>query len=119
MDLANLPFINRFSDYRNWLPLVKNFGELPLAEDGRHLKILQQDEKITQILIVSTTNIEEETHEDEYESFLILSGSCKCTIGENVRLMATGDYMEIPLHKPHDVELISDSVVAILQRVKV
>ncbi|MES2653158.1 MAG: cupin domain-containing protein [Bacteroidota bacterium] len=113
------PLINRFADYKNWLPLIKGFDEVSLAEDGRYLKILRHDERVTQILIVSTTDIEEETHEDEYESFLILEGECRCTIGDKLTLMAPGDYMEIPLHEPHDVELVSERVIAILQRVKV
>lgn len=118
MDIEDLPLINRFSDFKNWLPMVERLGELPLADDGRCIKILRCDEQVTQILIVSTTDIEEETHENEYESFLILSGACKCTIGNNVRLMEAGDYMEIPLHALHDVALVSESVVAILQRIK-
>ncbi len=115
----DFPLIDPFSDYRNWLPLIQSFGELPLAEDGRHLKMLRCDEKVTQMLIVSTTDIEEETHVDEHESFLIVAGECKCTIGNKVRLMGAGDYMEIPLHELHDVTLVSEQVVAILQRVKV
>lgn len=115
----DLPLINQFSDYRNWLPLIRSFGELPLAQDGRHLKVLRSDEKVTQMLIVSTTDIEEETHVDEHESFLIIEGECKCTIGHKVRLMGAGDYMEIPLHELHNVTLVSKQVVAILQRIKV
>jgi mannose-6-phosphate isomerase-like protein (cupin superfamily) len=118
-DVDDLPLINRFSDYRNWLPLLKSFEELPLASDGRHLKVLRSDEKVTQILIISTTDIEEETHEDEHESFLILEGECKCTVGDKVRLMGAGDYMEIPLYELHDVTLVSKRVVAVLQRIKV
>lgn len=118
MNVEDLPFINRFSDYRNWFRVVKNFGELPLDDEGRCIKILRQDEHITQMLIVSTTDIEEETHTDEYESFLILAGECKCTVGDRVRLMGAGDFMEIPLHELHDVVLVSNKVIAILQRVK-
>jgi len=119
MNVQDLPIINRFTDYKNWLRLVESFTELPLGEDGRHMKVLRYDDKVTQILVVSTTDIEEETHEDEYESFLILKGECKCTVGDKVRFMGVGDYMEIPLYELHDVELVSEEVVAILQRVKV
>ena len=117
--IADLPLINRFSDYRNWLPVVKNFAELSAGEDGKHFEVLRQDEKVIQMLVFSTTDIEEETHTDEQESFLILEGECKCTIGDKVRLMGAGDYMEIPLHELHDVTLVSKQVVAILQRIKV
>ncbi|MGF1925368.1 MAG: cupin domain-containing protein [Bacteroidia bacterium] len=117
MDPADLPLINRFTDYRNWLPLVKSLGDLPLEDDGRHMRVLRFDEEVVQILVVSTTDIEEETHEEEYESFLILEGECKCTVGNFERMMGVGDYMEIPLHQLHDVAVVSEKVVAILQRI--
>lgn len=118
MNSENLPLINRFTDYKNWLSFVGSFGELRLGEDGKHLKVLRHDNEVVQMLVVSTTDIEEETHENEYESFLILEGECKCKVGDKLTLMGAGDYMEIPLHQPHDVELISEKVVAILQRIK-
>ncbi|RZK37358.1 MAG: cupin domain-containing protein [Pedobacter sp.] len=119
MDLTNLPLINRFSDYKNWLPLVQSFGNLSIGEDGRFVKVLRHDDRVTQMLIVSTTDIEEEVHDDEHESFLILSGDCRCTIGNNERLMKAGDFMDIPLYEEHDVKLVSETVMAILQRVKI
>lgn len=111
------PLINCFADYKNWLPLLKGLEEFPLGEDGRYLKILRQDQHVTQMLIVSNTDIEEEIHEDEYESFLVLEGECKCKIGDKLTFMGAGDYMEIPLHETHEVELLSKRVVAILQRI--
>ncbi len=114
---ALFPLINRFADYKNWLPLIKASDELQLGEDGRFLKILRQDNHVTQMLIISTTDIEEEIHEDEYESFLILEGECSCKIGDKLTFMRAGDYMEIPLHQSHDVKLVSKRVVAILQRI--
>ena len=118
MKADDLPVINRFSDHKDWLQMLEGLTEVQLDERGRWIKVLRQNEQITQMLIVSTTDIEEETHENEYESFLILSGACKCTIGNNVTLMEAGDYMEIPLHLAHDVALASERVVAILQRIK-
>ena len=50
------------------------------------------------MLVVSSTNFEDEVHDDEYESFLILKGSCKCTIGNSVQFMDESDYMAIPLN---------------------
>jgi mannose-6-phosphate isomerase-like protein (cupin superfamily) len=119
MKLSDLPLINKYSDYKNWLKLIENFGNLPLGEDGRHISMLRQDDKVTQMLIVSTTDIEQETHLMEHESFLILEGECKCTIGDQTRLMCAGDFMQIPLFEPHDVQLKSAKVTAILQLVKV
>jgi mannose-6-phosphate isomerase-like protein (cupin superfamily) len=119
MDPANLPLINQYSDYTNWLKFVNSIGKPAIGSDGRAVQVLRHDEEVTQLLIVSSTDIEQEIHEKEHESFLILSGACKCTIGDRVRLMYAGDFMPIPLHEYHDVQVISPEVTAILQRVKV
>jgi mannose-6-phosphate isomerase-like protein (cupin superfamily) len=119
ISLSNLPIINKYSDYKNWLKLIKSFGDLPLDNDGRHITMLRHNEEITQMLIVSTTDIEEETHLIEHESFLILEGECRCTVGDHVRMMSAGDFMQIPLFEAHDVQLVSPKVTAILQRVRI
>ena len=117
MDIDDLPLINKFSVHQNWLNLIGGFGQLDLV-DGRHVKVLRQDDKVTQLLVVSETDIEEEVHQDEYESFLILKGECRCTVAGEVRLMKAGDFMEIPLYEPHAVELVSPQVMAVLQHIK-
>ncbi|RZK01680.1 MAG: hypothetical protein EOO43_24080 [Flavobacterium sp.] len=119
MDIADLPLINRFSNYKNWMPLVQSFGDLSVGKDGKFVKVLRHDDRVTQMLIVSATDIEQEVHVDEYESFLILAGDCRCTVNNNVRMMKTGDFMDIPLHQEHDVKLVSETVMAILQHVKI
>lgn len=119
MDINDLPLINKFSDYKKWLGFIATIGEITLGTDGKFVKVLRHDHKVTQMLISSATDIEEEIHEDEHESFLILAGQCKCTISGKVKLMDAGEFMAIPLHEPHDVALVSTTVTAILQRVKI
>lgn len=119
MDPLNLPLLSKAADYKKWKQLVDSFGPLPIGDDGRHVRILRHDDEVTQLLIVSTTAFEEEVHENVYESFLILSGACRCTIGGEVTLMSAGDFMQIPLLQPHEVQLISPKVTAILQRQRV
>lgn len=116
LDISNLPLINGDSDYQKWQTLIDTLSIEPLSD--RTVKVLRHDAEVTQMLIISTTDIEEEIHENEHESFLILAGTCKCTIGDHVRFMKAGDFMQIPLYIPHDVEILSEQVTAILQRVK-
>lgn len=118
LDLADLPLINKYSDHKKWLKFVDGLGEQPIGEDGRYIRMLRRDDEVTQLLIVSTTSIEEEIHEAEHESFLILSGACRCTVGDQVTLMSAGDFMSIPLLELHDVQLLSPKVTAILQHVR-
>jgi len=60
----------------------------------------------------------DEVHTDVWESFIVLEGECECYIGTDtvVRLKA-GGYLEIPMHEHHDVKIISDYVVGIMQRI--
>lgn len=119
MDPHNLPYINNYSDHTQWLNLIKDRIPYKPEGDAPFIDILQQSDKIVQMVVVSSTDFEDEVHDDEYESFLILKGRCKCTIGESVRFMDEGEFMAIPLHEHHAVEVLTETVVAIVQRVSV
>lgn len=117
MDMNDLPLLSKYSDHLKWLTLAHSFGEMPLT-DGKFIKVLRQDEQVTQLLVLSATDIEEEVHKQEKESFLILRGECSCTIADTQTLMTAGDFMEIPMYQPHDVKVLKGPVMAILQHVK-
>ena len=119
MNLNNLPLITQFSDHTKWMDLVKDMIPDEIGEDGMYNSILHQSEKVVQLLVVTSSDINDEVHDESHESFLILKGSCKCTLGNQVRIMEEGDFMTIPLYEHHAVEILSDRVVAILQHVAV
>jgi len=114
----DLPVLNKYTNYLPWLQLVQD--DIPKTiEGGRYTKMLTRTSSVMQMLVVSETDIEDELHTDEMESFIVLRGTCDCTIGDKVFSMKAGDYMEIPLHIHHDVKVHSPYVVAILQRIAV
>lgn len=117
-DFNELPLIHKFSDAKKWLDLINEI-EMPPADNGKAVKVLRHDDRVCQMLVISSTDIEQETHENEYESFLILKGECKCVVGSEIRMMKAGDFMPIPLHALHHVEILGESVTAILQHVTV
>ncbi|WP_411274532.1 cupin domain-containing protein [Daejeonella sp.] len=119
MNLLNLPLITNSSDHKKWLKLVEDMLPGDIGKDGMFTRLLQESEKVIQLLIVTSNNIGDEVHDETHESFLILKGRCKCTVGNEVRFMEPGDYMAIPLNEHHEVEILSDEVVAILQHVAV
>jgi len=119
LDALNLPLINHLSDHKQWLDLVKDFIPSKWESDIPFFKIIQQSDKLLQMVIAISVDTLDEVHEDEYESFLILEGRCKCTVGQDVLFMEEGDFMAIPLHEHHTVELITDTVVAIVQKIPV
>jgi len=119
MSIDRLPLINPFSNPNAWLELISSYLPKEHKLTERFGKILRNTDGVMQMLVVSETDIDEEVHEDLEESFLILKGTCTCTIGETSFNMGPGDFMQIPLHEPHTVTLTSPSVTAILQHVTV
>ena len=73
MDADNLPLINEFSNYKNWLRFVQDKLPREHAEE-QFMQVLQHTDGVTQILLSSKTDIPAETHEDVLESFVILEG---------------------------------------------
>lgn len=109
------PELSAESDYRSWLETVHDLLPESYA-GGLFTRPLQHTHSLMQVLIVSTEDFPDEIHTHEIESFLILKGGCKCTIGEKERFMGPGDYMEIPLNEVHRVEIVGGPVTAIMQR---
>jgi mannose-6-phosphate isomerase-like protein (cupin superfamily) len=115
---GNLPLINQFTDSRQWLRYVDPMQ--PAALNSETVMVtLREDEKVIQMAVWTDINIPDEEHDDLQESFIILEGECECYVGDKVYRLKAGDFLEIPLHQHHDVQLISTKVVAILQRIKV
>ena len=117
MDVNRLPLINKFSDHAAWMAAIAPL--LPNKVEGEpFMHVLTATDAITQVLVMSATDIPDEVHEDVWESFIILEGECECHIGTDrvVRLTA-GGYLEIPMHEHHDVKIISKYVVGIMQRI--
>jgi hypothetical protein len=117
MDLRNLPLLNKFSDHKAWLSAMAPL--LPkVLRNKQYIHLLTHTDKVMQVLIMSAIDIEDEVHGDVYESFMILEGECECRIGtDTVVRVKAGGYLEIPLHQHHDVKIISDYVVGVMQRI--
>lgn len=116
--LNNTPVINQYSDYRNWLRVVKPLLPQQLDKDV-FTQVIREDGKITQTLIKSRIDYPEEIHNTLKESFIVLEGECECYIGDDVVRLGPGGFIDIPLNKHHDVKVLSPYVVAIQQRIAV
>lgn len=117
-DIRQLPVINKYSDYENWKRIVQPF--MPgTTEPERTTTVIRDSGGITQMLVVSRTDVADEIHENERESFLVLEGECECHIGNDIFRLGPGGYIEIPLHTHHNVHVLSPYVVAVLQHVAI
>jgi len=117
-DINLLPVINKYSDHHNWKRIVMPFMPADLAVE-RSIRVIRSSGGVTQMLVISKTDVEEEVHEHERESFLILEGSCECYIGDSTYRLGPGGFIDVPLHISHNVKVLSPYVVAVLQHVAI
>ena len=114
--LQNLPVIDAYSNYLEWLAAVEHLIPAEPFEPF-FAEVLKQDEKTTQTLIITQLGVPEETHKDLLESFFILKGQCTCTVGNDIFTLNAGDFLEVPLQVKHDIKIDSPYVIAILQEI--
>jgi len=68
------------------------------------------DASATRTIFIAWLNdgIPPEIHTEVKEKFLIVEGTCDVTIGENKYALVPGDFIEIPLHIEHYIQVTSD-----------
>ena len=117
LEKGEFNFINKNSDASLWLEKVKPL--LPENQpDPFFISTLRDDNQGELFLIKTFQHVENEVHENEVESFMVLEGTCTCYVGDRVYNLTAGDYLEIPLYTNHDVRISSPYVIAIMQRLK-
>jgi mannose-6-phosphate isomerase-like protein (cupin superfamily) len=116
-DINTLPLINKYTDFTNWLHIVQPL----LANEqtsGLVVKILRADSTVTQLLMSTDVDYPDEVHDNEEECFIVLKGRCRCYVGNDSFVLGPGDFLQVPLHSHHSVEVI-EPVTAVVQRKKV
>ena len=117
IDIKTLPLINKYSNLKKWLPLAKSV--LPSAlEEPTLIHELRDEKGINQFLLWTIVDAPYELHEDVYETLLLLEGECICRVGEDAYHLNTGDFLAIPLHKHHNLEVVKGPVLLLVQRVE-
>ncbi|MGZ4033873.1 MAG: cupin domain-containing protein [Bacteroidia bacterium] len=113
------PILNENSkveDYSDWL----NREDMVLPADSEEIfaKIIGYTPEATTAIVWIKSMAPHEIHDDEYEKFLIVEGTCDITIGEKIHQLIPGDYLTIPLHLGHHVKITSSiPCKVILQRI--
>lgn len=113
------PLLNensRIEDYAEWL----NREDLcaPADFSGIYAKIIGYTPQVATSIIWIQEMPYEEVHDDQYERFLIVEGSCEIVVEEEIYSLSAGSYFSIPLHKRHTARITSTiPCKAILQRV--
>jgi mannose-6-phosphate isomerase-like protein (cupin superfamily) len=105
--------INDFSEWLNRADMV-----LPGIFNDFHAKIIGYSPKAITAIVWIKDRSPWEVHDNEYEKFLIVEGTCNITVGDTVHSLIPGDYFSIPLHKNHQVMVTSAiPCKVILQRI--
>lgn len=114
LDINNLPAVDENADYQEWL---NTFAHLIPALPNEDFLIheVRKDDRYQQMLVVTKMDVPEEEHGDYLESFFILKGRCECTVDNKLHQLGAGDFLQIPLHVKHNIQVLSPYVVAILQ----
>lgn len=107
---------SKVAEFAEWLE--REDMVLPEDFEDVHVRIIGFTPQATTAITWLKYGSPEEVHEAQYEKFLILEGTCDITIDGNVISLVPGDYLSIPLHKPHDVKVTSAlPCKVILQRI--
>jgi len=103
------------ADYAEWLDrpdmvLPEYFADI-------HAKLIGYTPQLISAIVWIKEMAPQEVHDNEYEKFLIVEGTCDIQIEEDIHHLVPGDYLTIPLHKKHHVRITSDiPCKVILQR---
>jgi mannose-6-phosphate isomerase-like protein (cupin superfamily) len=104
------------TDYSQWLDRPDLAAPSPLGD--LHARIIGYSPSMTTAIVWIRHMAPPEVHNNEYERFLILEGSCDIQIGSELHKLSAGDFLSIPLHVSHHLRVTSEiPCKVILQRV--
>lgn len=108
---------SKIDDFKEWINRPDMIA--PADFDGVFAKMLSHTDQLTAALVWLREMAPQEVHDDQYERFLILEGTCDITIEDHgTHSLQKGSFLQIPLHKSHHVIVTSATPCKILlQRV--
>lgn len=105
--VINPPLLHRESaieEYADWL----NRDDMVFSgTENLFAKIIGYTPEVVTAIVWIKENTPEEIHNNEYERFLIVEGSCDIFVGDEINHLVAGDYFAIPLYKQHTVKVTS------------
>ena len=113
------PVINEhsvISDYSLWL----NRQDMVLPDDAGEIevKLINYQPKIMTAIVWIKHEAPHEIHDDVYEKFLVVEGSCDIVTDKGVHSLVVGQCLTLPLNLGHTVKVTSAvPCKVILQRV--
>nr|MDQ3046238.1 hypothetical protein [Bacteroidota bacterium] len=87
---------SKIIDYKEWLE--RPDMTLPADFKDIHAKIIGYNPKAITAIVWISKMAPQEVHDDEYEKFLIVEGTCDIVINGLTHQLIPGDSLSIPLH---------------------
>lgn len=108
---------SKVKDYLEWISRPDLNIPVSYKEDI-FAKIIGYTPTMTTAIVWIKKEAPREIHDHEFESFLIIEGTCNIIVSDTSNYLAAGDYFTIPLHQYHQV-IVTSSIPckAILQRI--
>jgi len=107
---------SQIADYTEWLERADMV--MPDDFEDIYVKIIGYEPKVISAIVWIKDCTEYEVHENEFEKFLIVEGSCDIVTNEKVFSLKAGDYLSVPLNLGHEVVVTSKiPCKVVLQRV--
>ena len=103
-------------DYAEWLG--RHDLQAPDTIEDIHARIIGYTPQMMTAIVWIKEMAPQEVHDDEFEKFLVLEGTCDVIVEDDVYHLVPGNLFNIPLHKNHVVKVTSVfPCKVILQRV--
>jgi mannose-6-phosphate isomerase-like protein (cupin superfamily) len=107
---------SEINDFAGWLKRADM--QAPATDEDLFARIIGHNASVLTAIVWIKTMAPQEVHDDTYEKFLVVEGSCTIAIGQLTHHLEPGDFLSIPLHQPHVVTVTSACACkVILQRV--
>ena len=112
------PLLNENSQIAHFDSWLNRSDMVSSDTDDIFAKIIGYTPEATTAIVWLKDYTPHEVHDNEYEKFLIIEGTCNIIVEDQVTQLKAGDYFAIPLHKNHLVKVTSSiACKVILQRV--
>ena len=112
------PLLNENSKITHFDSWLNRTDMVSSDTNSMYAKIIGYTPEATTAIVWLKDYAPHEVHDNEYERFLIVEGTCDIIVEDQVNHLIPGDYFAIPLHKNHLVKVTSSiPCKVILQRV--
>ncbi len=112
------PMLSEHSSISDFKPWLNRPDMVSTDQEDMYAKIIGYTPQAITAIVWLKDYAPHEVHDNEFERFLIVEGTCDIIVEEEVNHLVPGDYFAIPLHKKHMVKVTSSiTCKVILQRV--